>query len=55
MVIVKRRINTIKQSGKGDNVHQKPLGITQLFKSNSSKNTIKNVFDVDLHHSPIKV
>lgn len=32
-----------------------PPSITQLFKNNNSKNTIINVFNVDLHHNPIKV
>jgi hypothetical protein len=32
-----------------------PLDITQFSKNGSLKNTIKIVFDIDLHHSPIKV
>jgi hypothetical protein len=32
MLVVKKKINTIKQHGKGDNVCQTPLGITQLEK-----------------------
>jgi len=55
MLVVKRRMNTIKQLGKRDNVHQRPFDNTQLFKNNNSKNVIKSVFDVDLHHDPIKV
>jgi hypothetical protein len=45
----------IKQLGKGDNVHQRPPNITQLSKNNNSRNVIKSVFNVDLHHSLIKV
>jgi hypothetical protein len=52
MLVVKRRMNTIKQPKKGDNVHQRPLDITQLSKNNNLKNVIKNV---DLHHNPIMV
>jgi hypothetical protein len=52
---VKKSMNTIKQFGKGDYVHQRPLGITQLFKNNSSINVIKGVFYIDLHHCPIRV
>jgi len=55
MLVVKRKMCTIKQLSKGDNVHQWPLDITQLFKNSSSRNIIKNVFNVDLHHGPIKV
>jgi hypothetical protein len=47
MLIVNRRVNTIKQLGKGENVHQRSLDITQLSKNSSSKNVIKNVFDVN--------
>jgi hypothetical protein len=55
MLVVKRRMNTIKQLGKRDNAHQRPFDSTQLFKNNNSKNVIKSVFDVDLHHDPIRV
>jgi hypothetical protein len=55
MLVIKKKISTTKQPGKGDNVHQKPPGITQLFKNNSLKNIIKSVFNVDLHHGPIRV
>jgi hypothetical protein len=55
MLVIKRRMNTIKQPSKGDNDHQRPLDITQLFKNNNSKNIIKNVFNINLHHNPIKV
>jgi len=55
MLEIKRRMNTIKQLGKRENVHQKPLDITQLFKNNNLKNVIKSIFDIDLHHGPIKV
>jgi hypothetical protein len=55
MLVIKRRMNTIKQHGKRDNVRQRPLDITQFFKNNSSRNVIKSIFDVDLHHNPIRV
>jgi hypothetical protein len=55
MLVIKKRMNTIKQPGKGDNVCQKSFDILQLSKNSSSKNTIKSIFDVDLHHDPIKV
>jgi hypothetical protein len=55
MLVIKRKMNIIKQPGKGDNVCQRPPSITQFSKNKSSKNTIKNIFDVDLHHDPIKV
>jgi hypothetical protein len=52
---VKKRMSTIKQIGKGDNVHQSPPpNITQLYENNYSKNVIKNIFDVNLHHGLIK-
>jgi hypothetical protein len=41
MLIVKRKMNTIKQLGKGDNAGQRPLGITQLSKTSSSKMLLK--------------
>jgi hypothetical protein len=44
-----------KTIGKGDGVHEKPFDITQLLKNNSSRNVIKNIFNVDLHHDPIRV
>jgi hypothetical protein len=55
MLVVKRRMNTIKQLGKKDNVRQRFFGILQLKKNNSSKSDIKSVFDVDMHHDPIRV
>jgi hypothetical protein len=55
MLTVKRRMNAIKQFGKGDNVRQKPPSIAQLSKNNSSRNVIKSVFDINLHHGRIKV
>jgi hypothetical protein len=55
MLVVKRRMCIIKQLGKGDNVHQSPPSITQLFQNSSSKNVIKSIFNVNLHHSLIKV
>jgi hypothetical protein len=48
-------MNTIKQPLKRDNACQKPLGITQFFKNGNLRNDIKNVFGINLHHSPIKV
>jgi hypothetical protein len=55
MLVVKRIMSTIKQPGKKDNVRQRPFGITQLLQNNSSRNVIKNIFDIDLHHNQIKV
>jgi len=55
MLIIKRKMSTIKQLGKGDNAHQKPFNITQLFKNKNLKNVIKSVFDVNMHHGPIGV
>jgi hypothetical protein len=55
MLVVNRRMNTIKQPSKRDNVHQRPPSITQPSNKNDSKNVIKNVFNVDLHHGLIKV
>jgi hypothetical protein len=54
MLVVNRRMNTIKQPSKRDNVHQSPPSITQLSNKNDSKNVIKNVFNVDLHHHLIR-
>jgi hypothetical protein len=45
----------IKQPGKGDNAHQRPLNITKLSKNNNSKNGIKSIFNVDMQHGLIKV
>jgi hypothetical protein len=55
MLVIKRKMNTIKQPGKGDNACQKLLNITQLSKNNSLKIIIKNIFNIDLHHGPIRV
>jgi hypothetical protein len=55
MLIIKKRMNIIKQLDKGANVHQRPPGITQFSKNSRSRNVIKSVFDVDLHHRLIKV
>jgi hypothetical protein len=55
MLVVKRKMGTIKQFGKMDNAHQKPFNITQLSKNNNLRNVIKSVFDIDLHHGPIGV
>jgi len=55
MLVVKRIMNTIKQFGKGDNVHQKTPDISQFLKNNNSINVIKSVFNVNLHHDPFKV
>lgn len=40
MLVVKRKMDIIKQLDKGDNVRQMPPSITQFFK-NSSSNIIK--------------
>jgi hypothetical protein len=55
MLVVKKIMGIIKQPNKRDNVHQRPLGITKLFKNSNLKNIIKNAFYADLHHGPIKV
>jgi hypothetical protein len=55
MLVVKRKMNTIKEFGKGDNARQRPHDITHFFKNNSSRNAIKSIFDIDLHYSPIRV
>jgi hypothetical protein len=55
MLVIKKGMNTIKELGKRDNVLQKTPDILQLLKNNSSKNVIKNIFNIDLHHNPIKV
>jgi hypothetical protein len=55
MLVIRRKMSTIKQLGKRDNVHQRPPNITQLSKNSDSKNIIKSVFNVDLHHGPIRV
>jgi hypothetical protein len=55
MLVIKRKMNAIKQLNKKDNVHQRPLDITQFFKNNNSKNVIKGIFNVDLQHDPLKV
>jgi hypothetical protein len=38
-----------------DNAHQRPFSLTELSKNNNLRNIIKNIFNVDLHHSPIMV
>jgi hypothetical protein len=48
-------MSTIKQHGNGDNAHQRTYNISQLFKNSNSKNIIKIVFDIYLHHNPINV
>jgi hypothetical protein len=55
MLVVKRKMNTIKQLDKEDNACQRPLTITQCLKNKSLKNAIESIFNVDLHHGPIKV
>jgi hypothetical protein len=55
MLIVKRRMNIIKQPGKRDNVRQKTPNILQLSKNSSSRNVIKIIFDINLHHDSIRV
>jgi hypothetical protein len=52
MLVVKKRMNTLKKLSKKDNVHQKLLDITQLSKNNDLKNVIKSI---DLHFGSIKV
>ncbi len=37
---IKKKTNTIKQHGEGDNVHQRPLDIKQLFENTYSRNYI---------------
>jgi hypothetical protein len=32
MLVIKRKMSTIKQLGKGDNVHERPLDMTQFLK-----------------------
>jgi hypothetical protein len=55
MLVVKRRMGAIKQPSKRDNVSQRPPNITRLLKNNNSRNIIKRVFNVDLHHDLIRV
>jgi hypothetical protein len=55
MLVVKRRMGTTKQLGKVDNLHQRSPRHHTIFLKNSSRNVIKIVFNIDLHHSPIKV
>jgi len=55
MLVIKRKMVTIKQLGKMENVCQRLLGITYFSKNNNLKNVIKNIFDVDFHHNLIKV
>jgi hypothetical protein len=55
MLIVKRKMNIVKQLDKKDNARQRPLGVTQLLKNNSLKNILKSDFGVDVHHNPTRV
>jgi hypothetical protein len=55
LLVMKKKMNTIKQHGKGDNAHQRSFRILKFFKNNNLKNAIKNIFNVNLHHDPIKV
>jgi len=55
MLVVKRKMVTIKQLGKMENVCQRLLGITYFSKNNNLRNVIKSIFYVDLHHNLIKV
>jgi len=55
MLEVERKMSAIKQLGKWDNVRQRPFNVTQFFENNYSKKIIKIIFNVDLHHGPIKV
>jgi hypothetical protein len=41
MLIVKKKMNTIKQPGKGDNACQRPLSITPFLKDKSLKKLLK--------------
>jgi hypothetical protein len=41
MLVVNRRMCTIKQLGKGDNARQRPLNITQLFKITTQETLLK--------------
>jgi len=43
MLVVKRKMITIKQPSKGGNVRQRPHGFIQLSENNNLKNAIKNV------------
>jgi hypothetical protein len=45
----------IKHIDKRDNACQSLSDITELFLNNNSRNVIKNIFNLDLHHDPIKV
>jgi hypothetical protein len=54
MLILKRRMSTIKQHDKGDNVYQRSSSTLKLFKNSSLRNVIKNIFNIDLHHNLIK-
>jgi len=55
ILVIKKKMNTIEQPSKGDNVCQNPNNITQLSINNNSKNDIKIIFNVNLHHDPIRV
>jgi hypothetical protein len=55
MLIIFLKMSIVKQHDKKDNVCQRTYDISQLFKINSLKNIIKNVFNIYLHHNPIKV
>jgi hypothetical protein len=55
MLVVKKRMCTIKQFGKKDNARQKPLRHHTTLLNINSRNLIKNVFNIDLHHNPIRV
>ncbi len=44
MLVVKKKMSTIKQPGKGDNARQSPDNITQLSKNNNSKKLLKSFF-----------
>jgi hypothetical protein len=41
MLVIKRKMNTIKQLGKRDNAHQMPSNITKLSKNNNLKILLK--------------
>jgi len=41
MLVIKKKMNTIKQLGKRDNAHQMPSSITKLSKNNNSRILLK--------------
>jgi hypothetical protein len=55
MLVVKKRMCTIKQFGKRDNARQKPLRHHIIILNINLRNLIKNVFNIDLHHNLVRV